>query len=75
MSTSMLGLIAEIRYGSGFGILCTGKESNNCLFEKNCGVREVRTEQGVQRMGADFSFLLWWLELSLQFCDGTVSLI
>lgn len=54
INSNMMELIAGIRYGSGFGILCTGKESNNCHFKKNCGVREVRTEQGVQRMGADF---------------------
>lgn len=69
-----MGLTEGIRCGSGFGILCTRKESNNCHFEKNGGVREVRTEQGVQRMGADFELSGGGRELSLQFCEGTANL-
>lgn len=54
INSNMIGLIAGMRYGSGFSILCTGKESNSCHVKKNGGVREVRTEQDVQRMGANF---------------------
>lgn len=70
----MMGLTEGIRYGSGFGILCTRKESKICHFEKNGGVREVRTEQGVQRMGADFELSAGGLEITLQFCEGRVHL-
>lgn len=67
INSNWIGLVARIRYGSGFGILCTGKESNNCHFKKNRGVREVRTRQGVERMRAV-------VELNLPFCEGMVSL-